>query len=119
MPARGLLLSKDLFFGSKITGTAAALGGAVDMAATQAGATEKLGQTSYGVVIVDLQASDLNLAELCRTAGEVPVIAFGPHVAVEAFAAAEAAGCREVLPRSRFTAQLPQLLTGWLGLKQG
>lgn len=117
MPARGLLLSKDLFFGSKITGTAAALGGAVDMAASQAGAIDKLGQTPYGVVIVDLQASDLNLPELCQVAGEIPVVAFGPHVAVEAFAAAEAAGCREVLPRSRLTAQLPQLLQGWLCLE--
>ena len=116
MPNRGLLLSKDLFFGSKITGTAAALGGVVDMAASQCGAIEKLGQTPYSVVIVDLQASDLNLPDLCREAGTIPVIAFGPHVAVEAFAAAQAAGCREVLPRSRFTAQLPQLLKGWLDL---
>lgn len=116
MPARGLLLTKDLFFGSKVTGTAAALGGAVDMAASQAGALERMASTAYGVIIADLQAPDLDLAELCRIAGETPVIAFGPHVATDAFAAAEAAGCREVLPRSRFSAQLPQLLSEWLKL---
>lgn len=116
MTTRGLLVSKDLFFASKITGTAGALGGSVIMAASQQGALDRLAEGPCSVVIVDLQCTGLDLPALCQAAGATPVVAFGPHVAIEAFAAAEAAGCQEVLPRSRFTAQLPQLLTGWLGL---
>lgn len=117
MTGRALLLTKDLFFGSKVSGTAAALGGTVDLAFSQPAAVGRLAGDTYSIVIVDLQAPGLEISELCRAAGKVPVIAFGPHVLTEAFTAAAAAGCREVLPHSRFSAQLPQLLREWLDLR--
>src|SRR5258708_25685616 len=40
-----------------------------------------------------------------------PVIAFGSHVATSRLQAARDAGCTEVMPRSRFSADLPELLT--------
>jgi hypothetical protein len=43
------------------------------------------------------------------------VIAFGAHVQTGLLEAARAAGCDEVLPRSRFSAQLPELLKESLG----
>lgn len=116
MPGQGLLLTKDLFFGSKVSGTAAALGGMVDLAFSQPAAVARLAGGSYKIVIVDLQTPGLDLSNLCLAAGDIPVVAFGPHVATEAFTAAAAAGCREVLPHSRFSAQLPQLLREWLVL---
>jgi hypothetical protein len=41
---------------------------------------------------------------------DAPVVGFGSHVEAELLAAARAAGCREVLPRSRFFRELPRLL---------
>jgi hypothetical protein len=40
---------------------------------------------------------------------EAPVIGFGSHVEDDLLAAAVAAGCAEVLPRSRFFRRLPEL----------
>ena len=39
-----------------------------------------------------------------------PFVAFGSHVDTEALAAAGAAGCDPVLPRSKFSAELPDLI---------
>jgi len=40
----------------------------------------------------------------------VPVIAFGSHVDKARLDEARAAGCDEVMPRSRFSSELPALL---------
>jgi hypothetical protein len=37
-------------------------------------------------------------------------VAFGPHVDANALVAAKAAGCQVVMPRSKFSAELPDLL---------
>ena len=37
-------------------------------------------------------------------------VAFGPHVEADALAAAKAAGCQVVIPRSKFSAELPELI---------
>jgi len=42
-------------------------------------------------------------------AGRWPVLGFGPHVDDDLLAAARAAGCTEVLPRSRFFARWPDV----------
>jgi CheY-like chemotaxis protein len=111
----GLLLSRDLIFTSKVVGTAGALGhrvlaaGAVDLASTL------IEREQPRVVFVDLSAGDLvspaALAAYRRLAApRTPFVAFGSHVDVQALAAARAAGCDPVLPRSRFSAELPDLI---------
>ena len=45
----------------------------------------------------------------------IPVIAFGSHVAVEVLAAARAKGADAVMPRSQFVVQLPELLKKYGG----
>ena len=63
-------------------------------------------------VFVDLAAGDLVKPEALvayrAVAGpETAFIAFGSHVDTASLAAAEAAGCDPVLPRSKFSAELP------------
>jgi hypothetical protein len=70
-------------------------------------------------VFVDLAEPDLPLAALIA---DLPVdarpvvIAFGSHVATARLQTARDAGCDEVLPRSRFSAELPELLRKHLRL---
>jgi CheY-like chemotaxis protein len=115
-PSRpGILLSRDLIFTSKVTGTARALGRRVLVAGDVALAATMIEQWSPRVVFVDLSAGDLvqpaALLAFQRQAGPAtPFVAFGSHVETAALAAARAAGCDPVLPRSRFSAELPELI---------
>lgn len=116
--ASGLLLSRDLFFNSKITGTAQALGRRVSVATSHEKALEKLASDPPRVVFVDLGAADLcspeALALLRQAAPSVPFIAFGSHVDTATLNAAREAGCAEVMPRSKLTACLPDLIRQYL-----
>lgn len=115
----GLLLSRDLMFTVKITSTAKELGRKVKAVGRIEQAEEFLAGHRPRAVFVDLTAGELasreSLTKLMALAPDVPFIAFGPHVEVEAFQAARDAGCREVMPRSKFTAQLPDLIRAHLG----
>jgi CheY-like chemotaxis protein len=71
-------------------------------------------------VFVDLAAGDLVKPEALlayRTVAgpETAFIAFGSHVDTASLAAASAAGCDPVLPRSKFSAELPELIRRFLG----
>lgn len=65
-------------------------------------------------VILDLGLAEPDIAMvvagLREAAPELPVIAYGSHVDKERLDAARAAGCNEVLPKSKFSAELPALL---------
>lgn len=111
----GLLLSRDLIFTSKVTGTARALGHRVLTAGSAAQAAGLIEQDRPRVVFVDLtigaEAGLPALTALRAAAGPgVPFVAFGPHVEVAALDAARAAGCEEVMPRGRFSAELPEII---------
>ena len=115
----GLLLSRDLMFTVKITGTARELGREVKVAGDVDRASALIAELHPRVVFVDLAAGPLaspeTVARLRAEAGDdVPFIAFGSHVVAEALAAARDAGCREVMPRSKFTIQLPDLIRRYL-----
>jgi CheY-like chemotaxis protein len=65
------------------------------------------------LVIVDLNARSgaLEAVERLRASGSTtPVLAFLSHVQVELAERARAAGCNEVMPRSKFTQQLAAIL---------
>lgn len=109
----GLLLTRDLMFTSKVTGTAAALGlrvevvGAIDSLQSRAEATRPR------AVFIDLGCVDFDPREVIIRLASSPrpqVIAFGSHVDVDRLEAARLAGCNEVMPRSRFSENLPDLL---------
>lgn len=116
----GLLLSRDLIFTSKVTGTARMLGHQVLTAGNSALVLAMIEQWHPRAVFVDLAAGDLVKPEalLAYKAAAGPAtafIAFGSHVDAEALAAAAAAGCDPVMPRSRFAAELPDLIRRFLG----
>jgi DNA-binding NarL/FixJ family response regulator len=115
----GLLLSRDLIFTAKVTGTARALGTRVMVAGDMTLAATMIGQWRPRVVFVDLAAEELASPAALRSfqaeAGpETTFVAFGSHVDHAALDAATAAGCTLVLPRSRFTSELPELVRRYL-----
>ena len=116
----GLLLSRDLIFTSKVTGTASALGHRVIVAGNVALVRAMLEQWTPTVIFVDLAAGDLVASPSLLEYKEVappgtPFVAFGSHVDTEALANAKSAGCDPVLPRSRFTVELPALIQRYFG----
>lgn len=111
----GVLVSRDLIFTTKITGTARALGFRIAVAGNGALAVKTIAEAKPRVVFVDLAAGDLGkpealLAYQAAAGPETPIVAFGSHVDTESLDAARGAGCREVLPRSKFSAELPELI---------
>ncbi len=109
----GLLISPDLFFTSKVTGTAQALGLRVDSVDDIATATSRLQAGDIGCILLDLAAQRVSVADLVVAmpdSARVPIIAFGSHVNVELLESARAAGA-EVMPRSQFSATLPNILS--------
>jgi CheY-like chemotaxis protein len=116
----GILLSRDLIFTAKITGTARELGRRILVAGDMALASSMIEQWHPRAVFVDLAAGDLVtppalLAYRKMTGTATAFVAFGSHVDTQALAAARAAGCDPVLPRSRFSAELPELIRRYLG----
>jgi CheY-like chemotaxis protein len=115
----GLLLSDDLIFTSRITGTARALGLTVK-AARSVEALETLARQEPATgVLVDLGNPGLEVPGLiARLRAACPlmprVVAYGSHVDTAGLRAARAAGCDIVLPRSAFVEQLPVSLPEWL-----
>lgn len=114
----GLLLSRDLFFNSKVTGTAGALGFRVAVVGDPAKAAGRIESLRPRAIFVDLAAGELvapsALAEYRRIAPDARFVAFGSHVDTDALHAAAAAGCDPVLPRSAFSSRLPDLLREFL-----
>jgi CheY-like chemotaxis protein len=115
----GLLLSDDLIFTSRITGTARAQG----LTVRAARSVEELGalarQQAPTGVLVDLGNPGLDVPDLiARLKASCPVmprvVAYGSHVDAAGLRAARAAGCDIVLPRSAFVEQLPIALAEWL-----
>src|SRR5207249_3775882 len=96
-----------------------ALGHRVLVAGDPALAAAVIEQWHPRVVFVDLAAGDLvgppALVAYRQLAPNIPFVAFGSHVDTASLAAASAAGCNPVLPRSRFTAELPDLIRRYLG----
>ena len=119
----GLLLSDDLIFTSRITGTARALGLTVKPARTAAALLQLARQEAATGVLLDLHNPGLDLVDVLRCLAEIcPVlprlVAYGSHVDTATLKAARAAGCDFVLTRSAFVEELPTALPGWLSPPQ-
>ena len=111
----GLLLCRDLIFTTKVMGTAKALGYHVQVAGDVRSAQSAIETLCPRVIFIDLTAGELvapqALSHYLKLAGpDVWFVAFGPHVDEAALAAAKAAGCQVVLPRSKFAGDLPRLM---------
>jgi CheY-like chemotaxis protein len=116
-----LLLSDDLIFTSRISGTARDLGLAMrpvrGVEALLAAAREQ----RVACLLVDLAYPGLAISELLARlrndcAPPPRVVAYGAHVDTAALRRAREAGCDPVLPRSKFVEELPVKLRDWLGV---
>src|SRR5437899_773928 len=122
--AFGLLLSDDMIFTSRITGTARGLGLTLKPARS-AGVLETMArQQTPSCVIVDLANPGLDVRDLITQLREIcspmpRVVAYGSHVDAAGLRAAREAGCDLVLPRSKFVEDLPRELPAWLSAGQG
>ena len=115
-----LALVDDLFFQAKLTETARKLGIALKTVATGPALLKALeaadGQGSADLprlVVVDLNARQGALEaieQLHRAGNPIPVIGFLSHVQTELAQRAQAAGCKQVMPRSSFTMKLSEIL---------
>jgi CheY-like chemotaxis protein len=118
-PAVGLLLSDDMMFTSRITGTARDLGLSVKPARSLEALSTMIQQPLPSCIIVDLAHPELRIAEfiegLRSSCAAMPrVVAYGSHVDTATLREARDAGCDVVLPRSKFVEELPRALPQWL-----
>jgi len=116
----GLLLCRDLIFTTKVKETAMELGYWILVAGTDSSARSLLKTQGLRVVFIDLTAGEVAapgaVSEYRKLASpDAPFVAFGPHVEAGTLAAARAAGCQTVMPRSKFAAELPELLRHYIG----
>jgi CheY-like chemotaxis protein len=108
----------DLFFASRIAGTASRLGVALEQPRPDQ-ALEAVRRRPPDLVLLDLHApgDPLGLARALRedpATRHVPIVGFYAHVDQALRAAALAAGI-QAMPRSAFTVRLPALLGGEAG----
>ena len=118
MSQRAVLLTSDLIFSTKVTGTARALGLEIVVVADVEKAAELCRGEPPGCDFIELGVPGLEINSavwrLRIAAGPVPTVAYGSHVDKARLDQARAAGCDEVLPRSKFSAELPDLLRRYL-----
>jgi CheY-like chemotaxis protein len=108
-----LALVDDIFFQAKLMETARQVGVELIMVANGEAFTTAAASDPPRLMLVDLNARQgaLEAVErLGKSGNSLPVIAFLSHVQVELAERARAAGCRQVLPRSKFTAELAEIL---------
>ena len=108
-------LVDDLFFQSKIVETARHAGVDLKLCATSEAFLAEITRSTPSLAIVDLNARSNPLAaieHLQASGNHVPVIGYLSHVQTELTERAKAAGCREVMPRSKFTINLATILAG-------
>jgi len=108
MSARPVLVwVSDLFFRAKIEATARTLGIPIVCSAT--GAVPSDG--AFSGCLIDLEsAGEAAFARIAEVAAGHRTLGFVSHVRADLVERAVAAGCREVVPRSRFARELPELL---------
>jgi DNA-binding NarL/FixJ family response regulator len=116
--ADALALIDDLFFLAKVHETAKHIGVTLETSATGEQLLKAAAASPAALILVDLNARQGALdavEQLC--AATVPghprrVIAFLSHVQTDLAERARAAGCSDVMPRSKFTQNLPEILRG-------
>ena len=103
----------DLFFAARIRETARQVNVEVELTPT-AHLADRLVRGAIDAVILDLGGpSALDSLRTLKTnpaTASTHVVGYVSHVATETIQAARAGGCDEVLARSAFTRQLPDLL---------
>ncbi len=112
-----LLVSADLFLGSRIQGAVAAKGAKLSVAAGGTAAMTRLAEQAFSLVLIDLETPGLDPVEVVTAASAsvaTPTVAYGPHVKEYMLSVAKVAGCTEVLSRGKFDATIGEILSRYL-----
>ena len=118
MTRKIIALVDDMFFASKIRGTAEAVGVEVSFPRTKDVALEKLRTSAPDLIVADLQNQRMDVVEFAGALKRdselqsVPILGFFSHVEVELQRKATGAGFDRVLPRSIFARDLASILKG-------
>jgi DNA-binding NarL/FixJ family response regulator len=108
-----LALVDDIFFQARISATAKQVGVDLKMFAAAEALLAAAGSAGCELIVIDLnaRADAIGALNQLRDAGnQTPVVAFLSHVQTELAERALAAGCTEVMPRSKFTQDLAAIL---------
>ena len=106
----------DMFFASKISATADALGIAIKFHRQLESVVAAAGEQSPALILVDLHNEKIDPLELARrlqandSLQAIPLLGFFSHVQTDLQQAALAAGYDQVIPRSVFSRDLAQIL---------
>jgi CheY-like chemotaxis protein len=120
MNRRVIAAVSDMFFASKIRGTAEQLNVTVQFARSADTLFDAAKADVPALIILDLHTMQLDpFALAARLKADeqlraVPIVAFFSHVQTELQRQATEAGVDRVLPRSAFTMRLPEILRGEL-----
>lgn len=112
--AQVLAYIDDIFFQSKLLETAKQLGVEVRTCATLDALNSEISKGTPKLVVVDLNAHANPLGAVGRVQASgraIPLIGFLSHVQRDLAESARAAGCSEVMPRSKFTQNLATILS--------
>lgn len=107
-------LVDDLFFQSKLLETAKRVGVDLRACSTADALASEISAHAPRLVVVDLnaQSDPLEAVRRVKSSGrEIPLIAYLSHVQTDLAESARAAGCRDVMPRSKFTRDLATILS--------
>lgn len=123
-----IALVSDLIFATKIKSTADGLGVPLSVVRGVQALREAAGGASMAIIDLNVDGADpIEAIRCCKSPGEAAdrqaaaagsadaalrpvVVAFASHVQKDLIQAAEQAGADVVLPRSRFSVELPDLL---------
>jgi DNA-binding NtrC family response regulator len=111
--AQVVALVDDLFFQAKLLETAKQVGVEVRTCTAPDALYAEIGKAVPKLVVVDLNARSgpfEALERLQASGSKIPLIAFHSHVQVDLAERARAAGCSDVMPRSKFTQNLATIL---------
>lgn len=108
-----LALVTDMIFATKITSTAKAVGVDLAIVRTLDALREKL-NGDVSLVLIDMNADGVDATAAIAAAGSAPssphVLAYLSHVQTDLAEAARNAGADQILPRSKFSIDLPAIL---------
>jgi DNA-binding NarL/FixJ family response regulator len=116
--ADAIILIEDLFFQAKLHETAKLTGVTLETVTTGEQLLKSAAANPAALIIVDLNARQgpmdalEQLGKQGASGNPRRVIAFLSHVQTDLAERARAAGCEEVMPRSKFTQNLAAILRG-------
>ncbi len=108
----------DLFFASKIRGTAEAIGVTVNFPRHADGIRDLIQRDSPALILCDLHSEKIDLSDFAKSlkadavTRDIKLVGFFSHVQTDLQKAAKDAGFDSVLPRSLFTQNLVAILRG-------